>query len=63
MDIFKDKVEVSAAKLTTKFREKLIVVMVIPRKINFTQMGCQNRAISENSILLSMLRSNHYILP
>ena len=43
MDIFKDAVEDSAAKLTISFEEILIKViilfMVIPRKINFTQMG------------------------
>ena len=43
MDIFKDAVEDSAAKLTISFEKILIKViilfMVIPRKINFTQMG------------------------
>ena len=43
MDIFKDAVEDSAAKLTKSFKKILIEViisfMVIPRKINFTQMG------------------------
>ena len=43
MDIFKDAVEDSAAKLTKSFEKILIKViilfMVIPRKINFTQMG------------------------
>ena len=43
MDIFKDAVEDSAAKLTKSFEkiliEVIILFMVIPRKINFTQMG------------------------
>ena len=43
MDIFKDAVEDSAAKLTKSFEkiliEMIILFMVIPRKINFTQMG------------------------
>ena len=43
MDIFKDAVEDSAAKLTISFEkiliEVIILFMVIPRKINFTQMG------------------------
>ena len=43
MDIFKDAVEDSAAKLTKSFGkiliEVIILFMVIPRKINFTQMG------------------------
>ena len=43
MDIFKDAVEDSAAKLTKSFKkiliEVIILFMVIPRKINFTQMG------------------------
>ena len=43
MDIFKDAVEDSAAKFTISFEKILIKViilfMVIPRKINFTQMG------------------------
>ena len=43
MDIFKDAVEDSAAKLTKSFEkiliEVIILLMVIPRKINFTQMG------------------------
>ena len=42
MDIFKDAVEDSAAKLTKSFEkiliEVIILFMVIPRKINFTQM-------------------------
>ena len=43
MDIFKDAVEDSAAKITKSFEkiliEVIILFMVIPRKINFTQMG------------------------
>ena len=43
MDIFKDAVEDSAAKLTKSFEkiliEVIILFMVIPRRINFTQMG------------------------
>ena len=43
MDIFKDAVEDSAAKLTKSFEkiliEVIILLMVIPRKINITQMG------------------------
>ena len=43
MDIFKDAVEDSAAKITKSFEkiliELIIFFMVIPRKINFTQMG------------------------
>ena len=43
MDIFKDAVEDSAAKITKSFEKILIEViflfMVIPRKINFTKMG------------------------
>ena len=43
MDIFKDAVEDSAAKITKSFDkiliEVIILFMVIPRKINFTQMG------------------------
>ena len=43
MDIFKDAVEDSAVKLTKSFEkilfEVIILFMVIPRKINFTQMG------------------------
>ena len=43
MDIFKDTVEDSNAKLTKKIEkiliEVIILFMVIPRKINFTQMG------------------------
>ena len=43
MDIFKDAVEDSAAKLTKSFEkiliEVIILFMVIPRKINFTQIG------------------------
>ena len=43
MDIFKDAVEDSAAKLTKSFEkiliEVIILFMVIPRKINFTQVG------------------------
>lgn len=43
MDVFKDAVEDSAAKLTKSFKkiliEVIILFMVIPRKINFTQMG------------------------
>ena len=43
MDIFKDAVEDSAAKLTKSFEkiliEVIILFMVIPKKINFTQMG------------------------
>ena len=43
MDIFKDAVEDSTAKLTKSFEkilfEVIILFMVIPRKINFTQMG------------------------
>lgn len=43
MDIFKDAVEDSAAKLTKSLEkiliEVIILFMVIPRKINFTQMG------------------------
>ena len=43
MDIFKDTVEDSAAKITKSFDkiliEVIILFMVIPRKINFTQMG------------------------
>ena len=43
MDIIKDAVEDSAAKLTKSFEkiliEVIILVMVVPRKINFTQMG------------------------
>ena len=43
MDIFKNAVEDSAAKLTKSFEkiciEVIILFMVIPRKINFTQMG------------------------
>ena len=43
MDIFKAAVEDSAAKITKSFEKILIEViflfMVIPRKINFTQMG------------------------
>ena len=39
MDIFKDAVEYSAAKLTKSFEkiliEVIILFMVIPRKINF----------------------------
>ena len=42
MDIFKDAVEDSAAKITKSFEkiliEVIILFMVIPRKINFTQM-------------------------
>ena len=43
MDIFKDAVDDSAAKITKSFEkiliEVIILFMVIPRKINFTQMG------------------------
>ena len=43
MDIFKDAVEDPAAKLTKSFEkiliEVIILFMVIPRKINFSQMG------------------------
>ena len=43
MDICKDAVEVSAAKLTQSFEkillEAIILFMVITRKINFNQMG------------------------
>ena len=52
MDIFKDAVEDSAAKLTKSFEkiliEVIILFMVIPRKINFTQMG---RDDSEKKLL------------
>ena len=41
MDIFKDAVDDSAAKITKSFEkiliEVIILFMVIPRKINFTQ--------------------------
>ena len=43
MDIFKDTVEDSAAKLTKSVEkiliEVIILFIVIPRKIKFTQMG------------------------
>ncbi|MFQ9808265.1 MAG: hypothetical protein ACLRYB_00250 [Segatella copri] len=51
MDIFKDAVEDSAAKLTKSFEkiliEVIILFMVIPRKINFTQMGGMARMLSK----------------
>ena len=51
MDIFKDAVEDSAAKITKSFEkiliEVIILFMVIPRKINFTQMGSMVRMLSK----------------
>ena len=52
MDIFKDAVEDSAAKLTKSFEkiliEVIILFMVIPRKINFTQMGRYGSHVEQN---------------
>ena len=52
MDIFKDAVEDSAAKLTKSFEkiliEVIILFMVIPRKINFTQMGRSGNRIMDS---------------
>ena len=52
MDIFKDAVEDSAAKITKSFEKILIKViilfMVIPRKINFTQMESYDSHVEQN---------------
>ena len=52
MNIFKDAVEDSAAKLTKSFEkiliEVIILFMVIPRKINFTQMGRYGSHVEAN---------------
>lgn len=51
MDIFKDAVDDSAAKITKSFEkiliEVIILFMVIPRKINFTQTGGMARMLSK----------------